>query len=145
VFHIVSNIFSLISNEVLISLHNCLDSTHTNCPATMCGVFNFLYKETTNPIIFFIYVLRLSIIYVNVSFYDTIKFFKNITLHIKLKNLLHRAGLQTSSYDMYCRCPHFITCIAAILYVLIGMLIDRLQRIKLMMSSSTSLFHTMAI
>jgi hypothetical protein len=145
VFHIVSNIFSLISNEVLISLHNRLDSTHTNCPATTCGVFNFLYKETMNPIIFVIYVLRLSIIYVNVSFYDTIKFFKNITLHIKLKNLLHRAGLQTSSYDMYCRCPHFITCIAAILYVLIGMFIDRLQRIRVMMSSSTSLFHTMAI
>jgi hypothetical protein len=32
-FHVVTNIFSLISNKVLISLHNCLDSTYTNCPA----------------------------------------------------------------------------------------------------------------
>jgi hypothetical protein len=40
-FHIVSNIFSLISNEVLIlSLHNCLDSTHINCPAAMHEIFS---------------------------------------------------------------------------------------------------------
>jgi hypothetical protein len=44
---------------VLISLHSCLDLTHTNCPTTPRGVFNFLYKETVNPIIFIIYVLRI--------------------------------------------------------------------------------------
>jgi hypothetical protein len=36
------------------------------------------------------------ILYVDVSFHNTTKFFKNITLHIKLKNPPHRAGLQTS-------------------------------------------------
>jgi hypothetical protein len=59
-FHIVSNIFSLNFNEVLISLHSCLDSIHINCPAATRGVFNFLYKETVDPIIFVIHVLRLS-------------------------------------------------------------------------------------
>jgi hypothetical protein len=39
-FYIVSNIFSLIFNEVLISLYNGLYSIHTNCPATMCCVFS---------------------------------------------------------------------------------------------------------
>jgi hypothetical protein len=32
------NIFSLIFNEVLISLHRCLDSTHTNCPTERVGI-----------------------------------------------------------------------------------------------------------
>jgi hypothetical protein len=54
VFHVVSNIFSLIFNEVLISLHSCLDSTYTNCATAMRGVFKFLYKETADPIIFII-------------------------------------------------------------------------------------------
>jgi hypothetical protein len=34
--------------------------------------------------------------YVDVSFYITIKLFKNITLHIKLKTLSYRMGLQTT-------------------------------------------------
>jgi hypothetical protein len=38
------------------------------------------------------------VLYVDVSFYNTTKFFKNITLHIKLKYLLHRTGLQTSYF-----------------------------------------------
>jgi hypothetical protein len=45
-FHVVSNIFSLIFNKVLI---------HTNCHVASVatrGVFNFLYKETANPNIF---------------------------------------------------------------------------------------------
>jgi hypothetical protein len=40
VFHIVSNIFSLIFKEVLISLHSYLDSTHINCLTAMHRVFN---------------------------------------------------------------------------------------------------------
>jgi hypothetical protein len=36
------------------------------------------------------------IFYVDVSFYNIIKFYKNITQHIKLKNLSHHVGLQTS-------------------------------------------------
>jgi hypothetical protein len=36
------DIFSLISNEVLISLHRYLDSTHTNYPAITHGVFNYI-------------------------------------------------------------------------------------------------------
>jgi hypothetical protein len=52
--------FSLISNEVLIFLHSCLDSTHTNCLVATHRVFNFLYKETANHIIFIIHVMRLS-------------------------------------------------------------------------------------
>jgi hypothetical protein len=36
----LSVIFSLIFNEVLIFLHNCLDSTHTNCPTATRGVFS---------------------------------------------------------------------------------------------------------
>jgi hypothetical protein len=59
VFYIISNIFSLISNAVLISLHSCLDLTYTNYPAATRGVFNFLYKEIVDPIIFIIHVLRL--------------------------------------------------------------------------------------
>jgi hypothetical protein len=34
----------------------------------------------------------------------------------------------------YCHCLYFITCIAADLYILIGLFIDRLQRIRVMMS-----------
>jgi hypothetical protein len=52
--------FSLIFNEVLISLHTYLDSTHTNCLTTTHKVFNFLYKDTVDSIIFVIHVLRLS-------------------------------------------------------------------------------------
>jgi hypothetical protein len=52
VFHVVSNIFSLISNEVLIFLYSCLDSTYINYPTATHGLFNFLYKEIMNPIIF---------------------------------------------------------------------------------------------
>jgi hypothetical protein len=59
VFHVVSNIFSLIFNAVLISLHNCLDLTHRNCPVTTHEVFNFLYKKIVDSIIFIIHVLRL--------------------------------------------------------------------------------------
>jgi hypothetical protein len=36
------NIFPLIFNEVLISLHHCLDLTHTNYPVVMRGVFNYI-------------------------------------------------------------------------------------------------------
>jgi hypothetical protein len=36
------------------------------------------------------------ILYVDISFYNITKFFKNIILHIELKNSSHRAGLQTS-------------------------------------------------
>jgi hypothetical protein len=85
-FHIVSNIFSLIFNKVLISLYNCLDSAHTNYPTTTYEIFNFLYKEIIDPIIFFIHVSRLSNTLYRCFFYNIIKFFKNITLHIKLKN-----------------------------------------------------------
>jgi hypothetical protein len=83
-FHVFSNIFSLIFNEVLISLYNCLDLTHINCPATTRGVFNILYKKIVNPIIFVIHVLGLS--NTLCSFYTITQFFKNITLYIKLKN-----------------------------------------------------------
>jgi hypothetical protein len=81
---ILSVIFFLISNEVLISLYSCLDSNHINCPTG--GIFKFLYKKTAYPIIFIIHVLRLlNTLCINV-FYNIIKFFKNIILHIKLKN-----------------------------------------------------------
>jgi hypothetical protein len=53
-FYVVSNIFSLIFNEILISLRSYLDSSHTNYSATMHGIFNFLYKEIAGPIIFII-------------------------------------------------------------------------------------------
>jgi hypothetical protein len=59
-FHVVSTIFYLIFNEVLIFLHSYLNSTHINYPTTTGGVSNFLYKEIMNHIIFVIYVLRLS-------------------------------------------------------------------------------------
>jgi hypothetical protein len=52
--------FSLISDKVLISLYNCLDLTHINCTTVPRRVFNFLYKKIVDPIIFIIYVLRLS-------------------------------------------------------------------------------------
>jgi hypothetical protein len=42
VLYIINNIFSLIFNEVLISLHSCLDSTHTNCSVATRGVFKIL-------------------------------------------------------------------------------------------------------
>jgi hypothetical protein len=54
------SVIFLISNTVLISLHSCLDSTHTNCPTATHGAFNFLYKEIIDPIIYVIHVLRLS-------------------------------------------------------------------------------------
>jgi hypothetical protein len=83
---ILSVIFFLISNEVLIFLYSCLDSNHINCPTATGGTFKFLYKEIAYPIIFIIHVLRLlNTLYINV-FYNTIKFLKNIILHIKLKN-----------------------------------------------------------
>jgi hypothetical protein len=41
-FMLLVNSFSLISNEVLISLHRCLDSIHINCPTAMRGVFNYI-------------------------------------------------------------------------------------------------------
>jgi hypothetical protein len=81
---------------MLISLHSCVDSTHTNCPVATREIFNFRHKETADPIIFVTHVLRVSNIYVDVSFHNTIKFFKSITLHIKLKTPSCRAGLQTS-------------------------------------------------
>jgi hypothetical protein len=56
----LSVIFFKIFNKVLISLYSCLHSTHINYPTTTRGVFNFLYKEIANPIIFVIHVLRLS-------------------------------------------------------------------------------------
>jgi hypothetical protein len=92
VFQVVSNIFSLISNEVLISLHSCLDSTHINCPVATHGVFNFL----CGPYYFYhscIFV-DYQILYIDISFHNIIKFFKNIIIHIKSKNPLHHAGLQ---------------------------------------------------
>jgi hypothetical protein len=73
---------SLISNEVLIALHRCLDLIHTNCPTITRGVFNFLYKETVDPIIF-----------INISFHNITK---NIILHMKLKNPPDYAELKTS-------------------------------------------------
>jgi hypothetical protein len=39
---------------------SCLDSTYTNFFTATRGVFNFLYKEIIDPIIFGIHVLRLS-------------------------------------------------------------------------------------
>jgi hypothetical protein len=41
-FMLPVNIFSLIFNKVLISLHHSLDSTHTNYPAGTRGVFNYI-------------------------------------------------------------------------------------------------------
>jgi hypothetical protein len=58
-FHDVSNNFSLISNEVLISLYSYLDSTYINYPVATREIFNFSYKETIDTIIFIIHVLRL--------------------------------------------------------------------------------------
>jgi hypothetical protein len=101
VFHIISNIFSLIFNKVLISLHNWLDSTHTNCHVATRGVFNFLYKETMDLIIFVIH----RILYVDISLYNIIKFFKNIKLHIKLKK---SSVLQTSGYRKLLYSPNTI-------------------------------------
>jgi hypothetical protein len=80
--------FSLIFNKILISLHSCLDLTH-----------KIVYKETADPIIFIIHVLRLSNTLYRRFFYSTTKFFKNITLHIKLKTPPHHTGLQTSYSD----------------------------------------------
>jgi hypothetical protein len=70
---------------MLIFLYNCLYSTHRNCPTATHGVFNFLYKVIADSIIFIIHVLRPSNTLCRPFFHNTIKFFKNITLHIKLK------------------------------------------------------------
>jgi hypothetical protein len=76
-FYFVSNIFSLISNKVLISLYTCLDSNHINYFTATRAVLNFLYKETADRIIFIIHMLKLSIIYVDV-------YFHNITKNLKI-------------------------------------------------------------
>jgi hypothetical protein len=47
-FYIISNIFSLIFNEVLISLHSCLDSTHTNYLA-LHPTIRYLNATLTTP------------------------------------------------------------------------------------------------
>jgi hypothetical protein len=52
------NIFSLISNEVLISLHHCLDSTHTNYTAATHGVFNYILYGYS----FILYALIIKVI-----------------------------------------------------------------------------------
>jgi hypothetical protein len=54
------------------------------------------YTVFMDPIIFCLMCWDYRILYVHVSFYNITKFFKNITLHIKLKNPSHHAGLQTS-------------------------------------------------
>jgi hypothetical protein len=41
-FMLSVNIFSLIFNEMLISLHCCLDSTHINCLAAVRVVLNYI-------------------------------------------------------------------------------------------------------
>jgi hypothetical protein len=71
---------------VLISLHSFLDSTHTNYLTTTRKIFNFLYKEIMDTIIFVIHMLRLSNILCRCFFHSIIKIFKNIIIHIKLKN-----------------------------------------------------------
>jgi uncharacterized protein YqhQ len=58
-------------------------------------VFNFRYKETTDPIIFVIHVLILSIILCRYFFLIIPKFLKNIIIHIKLKKLAR--AIRTSS------------------------------------------------
>jgi hypothetical protein len=47
-----------------------------------------------------------QIIYVDVSFHNIIKIFKNIILHIKLKNSSYRTGLQTSCNNKYVQSWH---------------------------------------
>jgi hypothetical protein len=47
------NIFSLISNKMLISLHRCLDSTHTNCHVATRDVFNYILYDYSFYIICF--------------------------------------------------------------------------------------------
>jgi hypothetical protein len=50
--------FSLISNEVLISLHHWLDLTHTNCPAVTHVVFNYILYGYS----FILYALIINVI-----------------------------------------------------------------------------------
>jgi hypothetical protein len=75
----------LIFNEVLISIHSCLDSTHINYPTATDKLFNFLYTKTAYSIIFVIHMLRLSNTLCRRFFHNTINFFINTILHIKLK------------------------------------------------------------
>jgi hypothetical protein len=44
---------------MLIYLHSCLNLTHTNYLAVTRGVFNFLYKDIADHIVFVIHVLKL--------------------------------------------------------------------------------------
>jgi hypothetical protein len=65
-----SVILFLISNEVLISLHNCLDSTHTNCPAATRGIFLVIKGKICHFMVIVIATLQ--------KFYNTAKFlYKN--------------------------------------------------------------------
>jgi hypothetical protein len=52
------NIFPLISNEMLISLHHCLDSTHTNYPVATLEVFNYILYSYS----FILYALIIKVI-----------------------------------------------------------------------------------
>jgi hypothetical protein len=54
------NIFSLISNEVSISLHRCLDSTHTNYPTATRGVFNYILYDY--PFILYALIIKIIIL-----------------------------------------------------------------------------------
>jgi hypothetical protein len=57
-FMLSVNTFSLISNEVLISLYRCLNLTHTNCPAITRVVFNYILYGYS----FILYTLIIKII-----------------------------------------------------------------------------------
>jgi hypothetical protein len=57
-FMLSVNIFSLIFNEVLISLHHCLDSTHTNRPAGTREVFKYILYDY----FFILYALIINVI-----------------------------------------------------------------------------------
>jgi hypothetical protein len=57
-FMLSVNIFSLISNEILISLHRCLDSIHTNYLTVTRGVFNYILYGYS----FILYALIIKII-----------------------------------------------------------------------------------
>jgi hypothetical protein len=80
VFLVVSNIFSLIFNKVLIFLYSFLYSIHINYPVATCEIFNFLSKEVVDYIIFVIHMLGLSnilcrcffiILYIFLKYYPT--------------------------------------------------------------------------
>jgi hypothetical protein len=90
VFHIVSNTFSLIFNEVLI--FQCLDSTHTNCPAATRGVFSVTKDKIYHFMVVMIAKLQ--------KFYNTPKIlYKNN--HTNYIEKTHRiAGLQASSFGI---------------------------------------------